>query len=90
LGTIVSGASHVSDGMLLAASEAIAAQVDANQPGAALLPEVENLRAVSASVAVAVAKCAIEEGLAQADLADPVQAVQEAMWQPVYPSLGVK
>jgi malate dehydrogenase (oxaloacetate-decarboxylating) len=45
---------------------------------------------VSASVAVAVAQRAIDEGLAQADLADPVQAVQDAMWQARYPSLVVK
>ncbi len=90
LGTIVSKASHVSDGMLLAAAEAIASQVDVNTPGAAILPAVENLRASSATVAVAVAEKAAEEGLAQAKLADPVQAVQEAMWQASYPVLEVK
>jgi malate dehydrogenase (oxaloacetate-decarboxylating) len=87
LGTIVAGASRVTDGMLLAASEAIAALVDASRPGAGLLPEVENLRPVSASVAVAVAGRAIEDGVAQADLPDPVQAVQDAMWQATYPRL---
>jgi malate dehydrogenase (oxaloacetate-decarboxylating) len=90
MGTIVSRASHVTDGMLLAASEAIAALVDASRPGAGLLPEVENLRAVSASVAVAVARRAIEDGVAQADLPDPVQAVQDAIWQAAYPSLERK
>jgi malate dehydrogenase (oxaloacetate-decarboxylating) len=89
LGTIVSGASHVSDGMLLAASEAIAGLVTVGQPGAGLLPEVENLRITSATVAVAVAKQAVREGLAAADIPDPVEAVEEAMWQPVYPSLEV-
>jgi malate dehydrogenase (oxaloacetate-decarboxylating) len=54
------------------------------------LPEVENLRAVSASVAVAVASRAIEDGVAQAELPDPVQAVQDAIWQAAYPSLEVK
>jgi malate dehydrogenase (oxaloacetate-decarboxylating) len=90
LGTIVSRASRVTDGMLLAASEAIAALVDVSRPGAALLPQVENLRAVSATVAVAVAKRAIEDGVAEADLPDPVQAVQDAIWQAAYPSLEVK
>jgi malate dehydrogenase (oxaloacetate-decarboxylating) len=90
LGTIVSQASHVTDGMLLAAAEAIAGLVDVSRPGAGLLPEVENLRAVSASVAVAVAKRAVEEGVAQADLSDPVQAVQDAMWQATYRPLEVK
>jgi malate dehydrogenase (oxaloacetate-decarboxylating) len=90
LGTIVSRASRVTDGMLLAAAEAIAALVDVSRPGAGLLPEVENLRAVSATVAVAVAKRAVEDGVAAADLADPVQAVQDAIWQATYPSLEVK
>jgi malate dehydrogenase (oxaloacetate-decarboxylating) len=90
LGTIVARASRVTDGMLLAASEAIAALVDVSQPGAGLLPEVENLRAVSASVAVAVANQAAADGVAQADLPDPVQAVQDAIWQATYPRLEVK
>jgi malate dehydrogenase (oxaloacetate-decarboxylating) len=90
LGTIVSRASHVTDGMLLAASEAIAGLVDVITPGAGLLPKVENLRAVSASVAVAVARRAIDDGVAQAQLPDPVQAVQDAIWQAAYPRSEVK
>jgi malate dehydrogenase (oxaloacetate-decarboxylating) len=90
LGTIVSRASHVTDAMLLAASEAIAALVDVSRPGAGLLPEVENLRAVSASVAVAVASRAVEDGVAQAELPDPVQAVQDEIWQAAYPSSEAK
>jgi len=88
LGTIVAGADHVTDGMLLAASQAIAALVDLSQVGAGLLPQVENLRAVSATVAVAVAEQAVRDGMAQ-PLADPVQAVQDAMWQARYPRLEV-
>ena len=38
LGTIVSGASKVTAGMLLAAAEAVAGQVDVSAPGASLLP----------------------------------------------------
>jgi malate dehydrogenase (oxaloacetate-decarboxylating) len=84
LGTVVSRASRVTDGMLLAASQAIAALVDVSRPGASLLPDVENLRAVSATVAVAVAEQASREGVAQAELADPVQAVEDAMWNATY------
>ncbi len=86
LGVIVSGASKVTDGMLRAAAEAVAGQVDVSQPGASLLPLVENLRASSATTAVAVAKAAAADGVATRKPADPVQAVQEAMWQPVYPT----
>ena len=89
LGTIVSRAEHVTDGMLLAASEAIAGLVDVSQPGAGLLPEVANLRAVSATVAVAVANQAVVDGVAQ-PLKDPVQAVLNSMWQAVYAPREVK
>jgi malate dehydrogenase (oxaloacetate-decarboxylating) len=87
LGTIVSRADRVTDGMLLAASEAIAGLVDVTIPGAGLLPDVENLRATSATVAVAVARQAAKDGVARAEPADPVQAVQDAIWQAVYPSM---
>lgn len=90
LGTIVSRASHVTDGMLLAAAEAIAGLVDMSSTGAGVLPQVQSLRAVSATVAVAVARQAAADGVAQVELPDPVEAVQESMWQAVYPSLGVK
>ena len=84
LGTIVSGASKVTDGMLLAAAEAVAGQVDVSAPGASLLPAVENLRASSATTAVAVVAAAIADGVATSKPDNPVQAVQDAMWQPVY------
>jgi malate dehydrogenase (oxaloacetate-decarboxylating) len=84
LGTIVSGASKVTDGMLLAAAEAVAGQADVSQPGAALLPQVQNLRASSATAAVAVARAADDEGVATRKHDSLVQAVQDAMWQPFY------
>ena len=90
LGTLVSRADAVTDGMLRAAAEAIAAMVDVRRRGAALLPAVENLRAVSATVAVAVARRAIEDGVARAELPDPVQAVHDAMWQAAYRPLGIR
>jgi malate dehydrogenase (oxaloacetate-decarboxylating) len=83
LGTIVAKAAHVTDGMLLAASEAIAGLVDTNRPGAGLLPDVKNLRESSATVAVAVANKAADDGVAE-PLGDAVQAVQNAMWQAAY------
>jgi malate dehydrogenase (oxaloacetate-decarboxylating) len=85
LGTIVSSASKVTAGMLLAAAEAVAGQVDVSAPGAALVPAVENLRASSATTAVAVAQAAIDDGVANCKPASLVQAVQDAMWRPAYP-----
>ncbi|MDO5627716.1 MAG: NAD-dependent malic enzyme [Mobilicoccus sp.] len=84
LGTIVSGATHVTDGMLLAAAEAVASQVDPSARGASLLPDVVNLRASSATVAVAVATQAAKDGVATIEHDDLIQAVQDAMWQPTY------
>jgi malate dehydrogenase (oxaloacetate-decarboxylating) len=85
LGTIVAGASRVTAGMLLAAAEAVASQVDVSAPGAALVPAVENLRASSATTAVAVAQAAVADGVATKKPDNLVQAVQDAMWQPTYP-----
>jgi malate dehydrogenase (oxaloacetate-decarboxylating) len=84
LGTIVAGASRVTDGMLLAAAEAVAGQADVSQPGASLLPAVENLRASSATAAIAVVAAAVADGVATTKPDNPVQAVEDAMWQPVY------
>jgi len=84
LGTIVCGASKVTDGMLHAAAEAVAGQVDVSEPGAALLPAVQNLRASSATSAIAVAKAADADGVASKKISNTVQAVQDAMWQPAY------
>jgi malate dehydrogenase (oxaloacetate-decarboxylating) len=52
--------------MFSAAARAVASLVNTRLPGAPLLPHVENLRAVSATVAVEVAKTAADEGLAGA------------------------
>lgn len=84
LGVIVSGASKVTDGMLLAAAEAVASQVSPNERGASLLPPVDNLRASSATVAVAVAKQAVAEGVATKQSDNWVQTVLDAMWLPEY------
>lgn len=84
LGAIVARARRISDGMFEAAAEAAAGLVDVSSQGASLLPLVENLRAASATVAVAVAERADQEGLAQAKLTDPVQQVQDAIWQAAY------
>ncbi|WP_434094688.1 NAD-dependent malic enzyme [Streptomyces hyaluromycini] len=90
LGTVVAGATRLTAGMLLAAAEAVAGQVDARAPGAPLLPPVANLRASSATVAVAVARAAVQDDVATRRPSDLVQAVQDTMWQPVYGPLSEK
>ena len=56
---------------------------------AGLLPDVANLRAASATVAVAVANQAAKDGVAER-LENPVQSVQDAIWQAAYRPLEVK
>ncbi|MBA2446044.1 MAG: oxaloacetate-decarboxylating malate dehydrogenase, partial [Nocardioidaceae bacterium] len=85
LGTNVARARRISDGMIQAAADAVAGLVDVTLPGAPLLPSVSDLRAVSATVGVQVALTALAEGLAQTKVADPIQQVHEAMWEPEYP-----
>jgi malate dehydrogenase (oxaloacetate-decarboxylating) len=84
LGTIVSRARRISDGMFAAAASAVSSMVAVRQPGASLLPHIDDLRSVSATVAVAVAETADAEGLAGVKFGDIVQQVQDAMWQPEY------
>jgi malate dehydrogenase (oxaloacetate-decarboxylating) len=84
LGVAVVRARRVSDRMLAAAADAVAGLSDATTPGAPLLPPVDNLREVSATVAVAVARAAVADGLADIALDDPIQQVHQAMWQAEY------
>jgi len=84
LGAIVSRARCISVGMLVAAANALSSLVAVRLAGATLLPHIEDLRSVTVTVAVAVAEAAVQEGLAGAKLADIVQQVEDAMWQPEY------
>ena len=84
LGTIVTRARTVSDGMLAAAAGALAQLVDAGPLGAPLTPPVDTVRAVSLHVGVAVARAALTEGLARVELSDVISAVRSAMWEPAY------
>jgi malate dehydrogenase (oxaloacetate-decarboxylating) len=84
LGAIVSRSVRISEGMLIAAANAVSSLVAVRLPGASLLPHIDNLRSVSATVAVAVAEAAEAEGLARVKFDDIVQQVQDAMWQPEY------
>ena len=87
LGVSVCRASRVTDGMIGAAAQALASLVRISRPGQSILPALNDLRRVSATVAIAVAKAAEAEGVAGEPLTDPVQEVFDAMWQPVYPEL---
>ena len=84
LGAIVSRATKVTDGMILAAAQAVADQADLSQPGASLLPSNADLRTTSSIVAVQVFRAAQDEGVTRAQADDVVEAVRAASWWPVY------
>ena len=87
LGVIVARAKTMPETLFLAAARAIAGLADASDPANGLLPNIERLREVSATVAVAVVEAAIDAGLAGVEIDDPIGAVQSAMWQPDYPTI---
>jgi malate dehydrogenase (oxaloacetate-decarboxylating) len=89
LGAIATDARRVSDGMFLAAARAIAELSPAKRdPRANLLAPLVDIRKLTFHVAIAVAKQAQADGLA-----DPMSdaaiaaALQARMWEPVYATL---
>ena len=89
LGTIICRASVMSEPLFLAAAHAIARLTDVSDPSKGLLPGIDRLREVSATVAVDVIKAATEAGVAQVQIDDPIEAVQRAMWWPDYPPIDL-
>ena len=87
LGVAVAKARRINARMLAAAADAVAGLSNATKPGSALLPPVDNLRLVSATVAVAVVEAALADGLAQIEVPDPIGMVHAAMWRPAYPTI---
>ncbi|CUW29536.1 MULTISPECIES: NAD-dependent malic enzyme [Streptomyces] len=90
LGAIVSRASRISDRMLRAAADAVARRTGDTavaHADAPVLPPIRDLRATSEAVAVAVARAAVDEGVARARPDDVEAAVRAARWEPVYPPL---
>lgn len=100
LGTLLSGAHLITDGMLQAAAECLAsymAEEDILQ--GILYPSVNSIRDVTAEVGAAVLRAAVEEGLAEGrgdvgprELAnmskeETVEYVRHNMWFPVYSPL---
>jgi malate dehydrogenase (oxaloacetate-decarboxylating) len=86
LGALVAGTPKVTNQMFMAASSALSALVPAAELKAGrLLPAVEQIRHVSAQVALAVAKEARESGLGvRASDEQLLKMITSAMWQPKY------
>ena len=86
LGILAVGAERVSDDMFMAATLTLSDHAPAlHQIGGALLPDLSKIREVSKSIAIAVAKQAMEEGLAK-KISDSElkKAIDDNMWNPTY------
>ncbi len=81
LGVVAAEARRVTDGMFRAAARCLASMAQGGQ----LFPPMREIRRVSAEIAFAVARAAIEDGVA-APLGDDAlrRAISEEMWEPRY------
>jgi malate dehydrogenase (oxaloacetate-decarboxylating) len=83
LGALLSRARRITDHMITVAARAVAGLTDTSTPGASLLPPIDDLRATSARVALAVAQAAARDGVAEQP-GVTAGAVDAAMWKPRY------
>ncbi|USD64135.1 NAD-dependent malic enzyme [Vibrio sp. SCSIO 43136] len=86
LGVLAVGATRITDEMLMESSRALAqCSPLAKQGTGALLPPLEEIHMVSKHIAFAVAKKAIEQGVALEITDEALQtAIEQHFWQPVY------
>jgi malate dehydrogenase (oxaloacetate-decarboxylating) len=89
LGTIVSGASQITDSMITAAATALADSLTSEElSDGCLMPEVSRLWEVCGEVATAVANRAVKDGVAAKKNADKMQKrIDEYRWVPEYPEI---
>lgn len=100
LGTLLSGARVISDGMLQAAAECLAAYMkDEDILNGIIYPPISSIRDITQEVAAAVIREAVVEDLAEGhrdmdtrelkrlDKEETLQYVKNNMWEPVYPTL---
>jgi len=86
LGVLSVAARRVTDGMMLAAARELGVRSPARKdPGAPLLPSLEELQDLTQDVALAVAREAQDSGMAAASPEDAVRsAIAARFWAPVY------
>ncbi len=86
LGVLASGARRISNEMMMAAAEALAADAPImSDPNGSLLAHLEDIQEVSRDIAVAVAREAQEQGHAPETSAEELDAkIKAKIWEPVY------
>lgn len=90
LGTIISGAKEITDGMISAAAIALAQSLDDSElRERRLVPDISRLWDVCGDVAVAVARQAISDGVSSGNLSDKdiQRRIRTERWQPGYPQI---
>jgi malate dehydrogenase (oxaloacetate-decarboxylating) len=86
LGVLAAQATRVTNGMFMASSETLAEATEGlTQPGASLLPSIDNIRAVSKTIAKSVAVQAQADGVAPTCSEEELDArIAEGYWTPAY------
>jgi malate dehydrogenase (oxaloacetate-decarboxylating) len=86
LGVLAARARRVTDAMFMAAAKALAAGSPARETRAPpLLPPLDKIRPVSASVALAVARQAVKDGVAEPTSAEALEErIARIVWEPAY------
>jgi malate dehydrogenase (oxaloacetate-decarboxylating) len=86
LGILAAGATRVSDDMFMAAAVALSESSPAlTDPQGSLLPSLDDIRAVSCRIALAVARQAQAEGLADKTSDDELERrIEQTTWEPRY------
>ena len=86
LGAVVAHAREVTDGMFMAAAATLAEMVTPERLAqGAVYPPLNDLRAISRRIAIAVAREARDQGLGRLCADDEIEAAVDAtMWDPVY------
>jgi len=86
LGTIAAKAQHISDGMLWEAAQALSIFSHAyHNPAEPILPKLTEAKKIRRQIALAVAKRAQQEGIAQLDPALDLEHIIDSMiWEPRY------
>lgn len=100
LGTLLSGARVISDGMLQAASECLAAYMKEEEVLQGIIyPPISRIRDITKEVAAAVIREAVDEDLAEGyrdmdarelkklNKEETLKYVENNMWKPIYPTL---
>ena len=84
LGSMAVDARLMTDEMISAAAHALGAFLTPEEKGAAVIPPVARIEEFSAAVAVAVATCAVQQGLNRRSVTDVKAAVEEMVWKATY------